>query len=300
MAEKRGVRFYNSLLKQQLSAAVLRVALYIIRQLSRRQPVNFQVITTILADAFLKISETARLLANVEAASFVVLSERNLSPLRAFTDQRNQILQRSLTSFAKYNQQFAGGFSRVTFGRRGQDLIREIGLRNIERGIISGSIGKSRNALTKELLARVPVIDGKFRLEIAPYEGTFRTFDVKGYADLVARTTRREAQNFANTLKAEELGTRLVKWNLIGKDYRSMKDPCAVIDGNTYSIEEAGTLIAGKYFPFWRTAIKGGFATPHPNCNHFLRPVSEARVASLTPGGTFSEFAGDLGLRVVA
>jgi len=300
MAIKKGIRFYTDVLVETFDNNVKAILLYIIRSLERGRPIDLKVINKLLAQLIESASKAASKLATIEAAKFLTLTEKNLQPLKAFIQERNIILRRAAQGYQKVLEPLVGEFSKVSFGRRGRDLIREIGLKNVERGIIKGSIGASRDDLLKDLLEQVPVIDGKFRLEIAPYQGQYRNFDVRYYADLVARTTRREVQNVANTIKAEELGTRLVKFNFTGKNYKKLKDPCEIIDGKTYSIETGGTLINGKYFPYWRDAIRAGFATPHPNCQHFLRPVSEELVSSLEPGTTYAEWASTSGLRGVA
>lgn len=290
MADKKTIAFFEQLLAESYDKSVKQTLLYIVREMSAGRPVNFEVISAILTRLFNRASKAAEKIVTLEAQTFIKLTEKNLNPLRAFIQQRNLIMQRGLDGFKRSLELGLKGIEAPTFGRRGQDIIREIGLRNVEKGIIQGSIGQSRDQLLKELLETVPIFDGKFSLEIVPYNGTFRKFNVRTYADLVARTTRREAQNVSNALRAEELGTRLVKWNFIGKDYAALKDPCAIIDGKTYSIEVSGTFIGGKRFNYWRDSIKSGFATPHPNCAHFLRPESESKVDIAIPGKTFSEF----------
>ena len=289
MADKKTIAFFTRALAESYDSAVKQVLLYIVREISAGRPVNFQVISAILTRLFKRASKAAKQIATLEAQTFIKLTEKNLNPLRAFIQERNLIMQRGINSYKRSIELGLKNIDAPSFGRRGQDIIREIGLRNVERGILEGSIGKSRDNLLRELRESVTIIDGRFNLEIVPYNGQFRSFNVKTYADLVARTTRREAQNVSNALRAEELGTRLVKWNFIGKNYAALKDPCAIIDGKTYSIEVQGTFIGDKNFPYWRDSIKSGFATPHPNCNHFLRPVSEDLIATLKPGKTFSE-----------
>jgi len=237
--------------------------------------------------------------------------------------------------------------TRLTIGRRGQDIIRELSLNSLNEGLINGSpqvlgkelivkqikaaklenseevikeIRKAKNiaaklrkleqsgqlssqqakllrselrksrAFIKEIGDKVPVFDGKdgrakFMLEIKPYNGTYKAFDIENYADLVAKTTQTEAINEGAAAKAERLKTRLVKWNRTGKDYGKTKDHvCEKIDGKAYSILVEGVTIAGKFFEYWKKPLPDPFSTAHPNCNHRTRPVSEKLAARLTPG----------------
>lgn len=155
---------------------------------------------------------------------------------------------------------------------------------------------KKQRAIISEFSERIPIFnqDGraKFYLHVKPYRGRYIAYDVENYIDLVTSATQREAINEANVAKAARLGTRLVVWNDTGKDYSKTKDHvCARINGKAYSIEPSGTWVAGKFFPYWKNAISGGFSIPHPHCNHTLRPVSEARAADLTPGETLAQRA---------
>jgi len=178
--------------------------------------------------------------------------------------------------------------------KRQKDVVKAIKSAK-KSGLITSSLEKQLRGLNKESMAlhkevvdkmNVFSIDGraKFMLHVKPYEGKFKAFDVENYADLVGSTTNREAFNIAGVAKAEELGTRLVKWNFIGKNYRGLKDPCYFIDGGTYSTIEGGTSIGKKFFPYWKAGLTGSYVTPHPNCRHRLRPVSENLVKSLKPG----------------
>jgi hypothetical protein len=178
--------------------------------------------------------------------------------------------------------------------KRQKDLTKALNIAK-RSGIITDGIRKELASIKaetmkafKEVGDNVPVFsrDGrpKFLLHVFPYEGRFMEFDVENYADLVARTTTREAGNVAGAAKAEKLGTRLVKFNFIGKNYKALKDPCEFIDGGTYSTEEKGTVIAGKFFPYWKDGFIGFYLTAHPNCQHRLRPVSEKLAPRLTPG----------------
>jgi len=283
------LRYWQFVLRRVWSDSLATIAGRLIRAMAGGEFLDRAVYIQILDDLEKKSRKAIENIANIEAKKFVVLKEKNLQPLTAFIDERMQRIKKNIASYQSLLDSQGATFAR--FGRRNQDIIRELGVNSVERGILSGSIPKARKELYEELLKNTPVVDGRFSLEVFPYEGKYRSFNVKHYADLVAQTTRTEAQNVANAdIKAAQLGTRLVKFNETGKDYYSLKDPCAAIDGKAYSTEPGGTLIDGKFFPYWRDAIRGGFATPHPFCQHRLRPVSEDLASQLTPGLTFSQY----------
>lgn len=278
----------------------------------------------------------------VQFAAGVTPNNINLSPLQALLEEKNRVSDFIVNQYRFRVSQANSGL--LSIGRRGQDIIREISLRTLEKSYIQGSptelgrklirnelksrgvlspkfnsiIKGQRNvkriisslqraglddskalaklndlrrdaiALTKELGDKIPIFhqsgEARFWLHLSPYQGDFRAYVPENYADLVARTTTVEASNVANVAKAGQLNTRLVKWNFIGKDYKSLKDPCQFIDGGTYSTEQNGTTLNGKFFPFWRLGLTTQYKTPHVNCRHRLRPVSEALAAKLKPG----------------
>lgn len=116
------------------------------------------------------------------------------------------------------------------------------------------------------------------------YEGVpkYQAWTPEKYADLVAITTAGEAEGAANISEAGELGTRLIKWNTTGKGasfYASIGDlRCAAVDGQIASLEEGGTTIGDKHFPYWRDLLPGPYNTCHPNCRHRFAPYLEEAV----------------------
>ncbi|MBS0618395.1 MAG: hypothetical protein JSR44_09415 [Spirochaetes bacterium] len=130
--------------------------------------------------------------------------------------------------------------------------------------------------------------EAKFLLRVknkGSYEGVpkYQAWSPHKYADLVAITTAGEAEGAANISEAGELGTRLIKWNSTGKGasfYASIGDMrCAAVDGQIASLEETGTTINGKHYPYWRTLLPGPYNTCHPNCRHRFAPILEEVVA---------------------
>lgn len=126
--------------------------------------------------------------------------------------------------------------------------------------------------------------EAKFLLRVknkGSYEGVpkYQAWSPHKYADLVAITTAGEAEGAANISEAGELGTRLIKWNSTGKGasfYASIGDMrCAAVDGQIASLEETGTTINGKHYPYWRTLLPGPYNTCHPNCRHRFAPILE-------------------------
>jgi hypothetical protein len=150
-----------------------------------------------------------------------------------------------------------------------------------------------KNDIVENLSKSVASVDPdgvmRFDLEIWPYSGDTRRYQVDQYAELVARTTTAEATQTAFIQKAQNLRTRLVKYNFIGKDYNKLGDKkCAAIDGKIFVIDKgSGTVKGGRsgieYESFDKSlgsilgfgGARPDFLLPHPNCNHIARPFPE-------------------------
>ena len=212
-----------------------------------------------------------------------------MQPLQAYIREKELIIERNIDNYDKLLRQQNAIIG--SFGRRNQDLIRELGINSVERAIINGSVSQGRKQLYEELLTNVPIIDGKFHLETAPYNGKFIKFNAKYYADLVSRTTRQEAINVTNAeIRSKELETNFVRFNRTGKNYLALNDACHAIDGKVFSNESGGSYLNGVFYPYWRDALKGIFSIPHPNCRHHLRPISVATVPDYEPGITYANY----------
>jgi hypothetical protein len=137
----------------------------------------------------------------------------------------------------------------------------------------------------KEVRNKIPLFheDGQARFYLKTKTGKWMSYSVDGYAELVSVTTSEEADRVAQPERARSMGTRLVQFNSTGKGIQHYlaigDDRCAAVDGQTFSIEEGGTVINGQIFKFWREALPGEFVTCHPYCQHRMRPISEALVA---------------------
>lgn len=227
----------------------------------------------------------------------------NFAPIRQLVAERQLLNNERIQGYSYLFRQSAA--SLLTIGRRTQDVVRELSLTTLERSMIYGEPATmSRQSLAKLMISRgrtdlaqainagldpvaeltqnIPLFNknGKPYFYLRKKSGGFMAFGVDAYAELIASTTSEEMDRMAQVEKARKLGTRLVKFNKTGKGkafYIATKDfRCAKVDGETFSIEPGGTTINGRYYQYWRDALPGEFVTCHPNCQHFMRPVSEA------------------------
>lgn len=237
-------------------------------------------------------------------SSSIGLKTPNYQPLAEMLSEYARLHSNRLANYQTLVQESAK--QAISIGRRGQDIIREIPMNVIEDQYLKGAsalnikdaiiaefrkranpamgeaIAKGFAPIDADLRKYVPMISGGERFYLKTQFGTFKSFDVEHYAELIASTTTTEAGYNAQETRAREVETRLVKFNSTGKgkgfylknqDYR-----CAAVDGQIFSIEEGGTRIRGQYFRWWREVLDGDYHTCHPFCEHFFRPYSEALV----------------------
>ena len=90
-----------------------------------------------------------------------------------------------------------------------------------------------------------------------------RMIRLDAYAEMVARSTTREATNLATMDQLQELNHDLVQMS----DHASPCEICAPLEGRVYSISGSS-----PDYPPLDIAHGEGFANIHPNCKHVLTP----------------------------
>ncbi len=147
------------------------------------------------------------------------------------------------------------------FGRHMDDSIRQIGLDAIAEKLSTAQTVREARQRIIEMMA-----DRGFT---AMVDSTGRRHRLDSYAELVARTTTREATNTATTETGTQLGYDLVKFS----SHYPTCEVCAPIQGRVFSISGKD-----KRFPALSNVpgFDKGFKTIHPNCRHVLVITVEA------------------------
>jgi len=168
-------------------------------------------------------------------------------------------------SFQQFHEQAVRVISRNTgdklinanqyIGRNIKDNIRATSLEVVQQKII---IGQSVQQ-TKDIIARRLI--NEQGTSILMRNG--RKMNVESYAELVARSTTREATNRGTMNQLTEAGYDLVKMS----SHNSPCGICSPLEGRVYSISGTSTE-----FPPLKKAFKGIYANIHPNCRHVLMP----------------------------
>lgn len=147
------------------------------------------------------------------------------------------------------------------FGRHLQDKIRRIGLEAIGEKLSTGQT-------VREAARRILDMLNKDGFEIV-MGAKGRQMQLDTYAELVSRTTTREATNTATSETCRQWGHDLVKFTT----HYPTCAVCAPLQGRVFSISGKD-----KRFPAL-SSVPGfdqGFKTIHPNCRHVLVPTIEA------------------------
>jgi len=144
----------------------------------------------------------------------------------------------------------------TVIGRRSEDLIREIGLKQTQ-GIVFGSKSWQEAAalMTKELESK-----GFFHIDYKLKNGKIRQVPARVYSEMVARTTAMEAANSAVIQRMQERGFDLV--DVAGKSSYP-NSPCIPYQGTTLSI-------SGQTSGFISLSEAKANGLFHPNCIHSL------------------------------
>lgn len=134
-------------------------------------------------------------------------------------------------------------------GRRVQDAIRTAGLNAVTTKTTTGqTVRQTAQALRETLAAQGIKAVGGMQLD--------------KYADLVARSTTREATNRGAINQGTELGYDLVQFS----SHASPCPVCAQFEGRVYSVSGS----TSEYPALYSTAFKGGYANIHANCKHVV------------------------------
>lgn len=191
-------------------------------------------------------------------------------------------------------------------GRRTFDKIREIGIDKIERSIMTGQrLGSRERAVLQDLhkLSQKGEIEVGQRtlknIQVSSWEkldnpndyyfrlrtrsGQMRWYNVQDYAELVSRTTQKEAAYAAVIDRAGRSKEPLVAFSYRGIDYLDINDPCYKIDGSVFSTRKNYVASNGKIYPYLYDVVNKNYLVPHPNCKHTLGNVvdSPANLARL-------------------
>lgn len=171
-------------------------------------------------------------------------------------------------------------------------------------GIIRGATGREiSNDISKAILTgQVPAAAAE-RLRQAGFAGDLelykrlsdgqfiqvggRRFDVRSYANLVARTMTREAATVATILRLQQSGVEHIQ---VSQTMPSEPDVCSLCAGNVYYI---GAGVDPLGFPSY-TSMPGGPVPLHPHCRHVALPF----VAVLKPESTLDELRANVSASV--
>ena len=152
------------------------------------------------------------------------------------------------------------------------NVAEDIIARQIEDGFIeSGSIQGSLKRLQSELMRKA--IDGKY-ITVIDKNGKPISYQVKSYAELVARTKLQETSTDAVLNTADAAGSDLVQVS----SHNTKSEICIPFEGKIFSISGNN-----KDFP------KLNEASPyHPNCQHTMSVVFEE---GLEADGTYDKYS---------
>lgn len=140
-------------------------------------------------------------------------------------------------------------------GRRIQDAVRQAGIDTVAQKLAQGqTVNQCKKNLIQSLLNEgITCIKDK----------RGRNIDLSSYAEVVARSTTREATNTATLNQLQGNGYDLVKMS----SHSPTCSICAIYQGRVYSISGNN-----PDYPSLDTAYSGEYANIHPNCAHVLEP----------------------------
>lgn len=147
-------------------------------------------------------------------------------------------------------------FALAQVGRRVDDLFRRVGVQEVARGVAAGM---TRVQVSKEIKARL-LAEGKLFFE----DRLGRKWDLDRYAEMVARTTTREAATQGTINRLREHGITLAQVSA-----HNAADFCIYYENVVVSIGEQ------PHPDYPAISAIGGGPPFHPNCVHVLTPFVE-------------------------
>ena len=199
--------------------------------------------------------------------------------------------------------------SQYRIGRRIVDDLRQIGIRNIEQGLLTGRAwNKTERVIFQDLkklgqtgqinigeptafvryLGKKKIVDFPVRIKafeklddpdnfyfhLRTRNGKLQWFEAKSYSNLVAITTEREASWLGEIEGSVSIGNYLVGFNFFGKNYVKDADPCSKIDGQIFSLKKGFVAKNGKIYPYLFDSLpQKPYLLPHPRCRHTMGAV---------------------------
>lgn len=145
-----------------------------------------------------------------------------------------------------------------TVGRRTADAFRTAGLRETAAGIATGSARREVSAALERKLLEDRITDALTGF----VDKSGRRWPLDTYAEMVARTTTREAVSLGTANRLREVKIDIVTIST----HADSCTRCLDYQGKTYSLDgqTAGYEVLDQMPPF------------HPNCRHVLTPASHA------------------------
>lgn len=137
-------------------------------------------------------------------------------------------------------------------GRRLQDVFRQAGIEAVARKVATGQTARQAKAQLQQALVDQGIV--------AFADSRGRQWRLDAYAEMVARTTTREATNLGRLNQGTELGYDLVEITT----HSPTCDICAAYQGRVYSVSGRDR----RYPALYETAFRHGFHSIHPNCGH--------------------------------
>jgi hypothetical protein len=143
-------------------------------------------------------------------------------------------------------------------GRRVKDTLRKAGLDAVAQSLSIGDTVKQTKANMLNIMTDRGIT--------AVRDSRGYAIPLDSYAEMVARTTTREATNQGTLQGCEEIGNDLVQIT----SHASACPVCAPLEGRVYSISGNDSR-----YPALSIAFPSGFHTLHPNCRHSIVPYIE-------------------------
>jgi hypothetical protein len=190
------------------------------------------------------------------------------------------------------NPDALGGLFRI--GRRITDEIRQIGLKNIQNKFLTGAAyNKTEKSIFEDLSKLAQdnrlIVGQKIgnKIQVTAFEkldnpsesyfklicrdGKMRWFNTDDYSELISRTTDKEASMQGMAESGAIVGNNLVRFNLLGKNYHRINDPCQFIDGQIFSTQKGYVASNGKEYPYlYDNLSHKPYLLPHPRCRHAM------------------------------